>query len=174
METASLPITDERLQAVYEHWRRMAAGRPMPTRRDLDPVDIPRLLPYLMLVEVLPGGRYRYRLIGTANVREHGMNATGLHVDEALKGAEYKAHVLRLYDECVRERRPVYSESLFLSDAGGAIERHTKVIFLPLSADGQAVNQVLVAQVFLYIDQNTREQHFVIARPFKEIAHALL
>jgi len=146
----------------------------MPSRSDLDPVDIPRLLPHIMLVEVHGPGRYRYRLIGTANAQEHGMNATGRFVDEVLRGPEYRDHVLRLYDACVEGRRPLYSESLFLSSAGGAIERHTKALFMPLSPDGATVNQVFVAQVFLYLDQNTRDQHFIIARPFKEILHVLL
>jgi hypothetical protein len=146
----------------------------MPTRNDLDPVDIPRLLPHVMLVEVHGPGRYRYRLIGTANAQEHGMNATGRFVHEVLKGAEYRGHVMRLYDECVEMRRSLYSECLFLSSADGAIERHTKALFMPLSRDGEHVDQVFVAQVFLHIDQNTRDQHFIIARPFKEILHALL
>ncbi len=127
-----------------------------------------------MLVEVHGSGRYRYRLIGTSNAQEHGMNATGRYLDEVLKGPEYRAHVLSLYDQCVRERRPVYSESLFLSAGSGDIERHTKVLFMPLSEDAQAVTQVFVIQVFHYVDQKTRDQHMLVSRPFKEIAHALL
>ena len=173
MATTASNITDARLQSAHDYWCRIAAGRPMPQRRDLDPVDIPRLLPHIMLVDV-EHGRYRYRLIGTANAQEHGMNATGRYVDEAIKGPEYRAHALRLYDETVRARRPVYSESLFLSPAGGAIERHTKALFMPLSEDGTAVTQVIVAQVFLHIDQKTRDQHFLVARPFKQIVHAQL
>ncbi|MBI3515921.1 MAG: PAS domain-containing protein [Proteobacteria bacterium] len=173
METTASPITDTRLQSAYDYWCRIAAGRPMPRRCDLDPADIPRLLPHVMLVDV-DHGRYRYRLIGTANAQEHGMNATGQYVDEVLKGSEYRAHAVRLYDECARERRPVYSESLFLSPAGGAIERHTKALFMPLSEDGAAVTQVIVAQVFLYLDQQTRDQHFLVARPFKQIVRARL
>ena len=92
-----------------------------------------------MLVEVLPSWRYRYRLIGTANAKAHGMNATGRYLDEVLPGPEYKAHVLGLYDGCVRARRPLYSECLFIS-LEQAPERHTKVLFLPLSHDGERVN----------------------------------
>src|SRR5258708_39049405 len=94
--------------------------------------------------------------------------------DGVLKGAEHRPHALGLYDDCVRGRRPVYSESLFLSPAGGAIERHTKALFLPLSEDGAAVTQVIVTQVFLYIDQKTRDQHFLVARPFKQIVRSQL
>jgi len=82
--------------------------------------------------------------------------------------------VLGLYDECVRSRRALYSECLFISPQQGATERHTKVLFLPLSGDGENVNQVLVVQVFFYIDQATRQRHFIEARPFTEIAHVLL
>src|SRR5271154_2797991 len=84
----------------HANWLRKGAGRRLPGRRDLDPADIPRLLPHVMLVEVPAGGRYRYRLIGTENVREHGIDATGRYLDEVLPGPDYKAHVLRLYDEC--------------------------------------------------------------------------
>lgn len=171
---AASAISDSRLQAGYAYWQRKATGRRMPSRAQLDPIEIPKLLPHVMLVEVAADGRYRYRLIGTENERAQGINATGAFIDEVLKGPEYKAHVLGLYDKVVRERRPIYSEMLFLSPEIGAIERHTKVLFMPLSDDDEAVNLVFVMQIFLYIDQATRDRHFIDARPYKEIAHALL
>jgi hypothetical protein len=174
METKPSPIADVRLQGAFDYWRQAAADRAMPSRRDLDPIDIPRLLPHVMLVEVHGPGRYRYRLIGTANAQEHGLNATGRFLDEVLKGPQYRDHVLGLYDECVRERRPVYSESLFLAAKSGATERHTKVLFMPLSEDGTTVNQVFVAQIFHYVEQKTRDQHMLVGRPHKEIVHVLL
>jgi len=145
----------------------------MPRRADIDPTDIPKLLPKIMLVEVLASGRYRYRLIGTENDEAHGVNATGRYLDEVLPGPEYRTHVLELYDECVRSGRALYSECLFVSPQQRAPERHRKVLFLPLSDDGETVNQVLVVQVFLYIDDATRQRHFIDARPYEEIAHVL-
>jgi hypothetical protein len=47
------------------------------------------LLRDVMLVEVLPSWRYRYRLIGTANANAHVMNATG----GAGAGAAYQGPV---------------------------------------------------------------------------------
>jgi hypothetical protein len=162
------------MEQAYRYWRSKAADRAMPSRSDIDPTDIPRLLPDVMLVERHDDGRYRYRLIGTENTRAHGLNATGRFLDEVLPGPDYGPHVLALYDECVRERRPLYSECLFFPPGRQAPERHTKVLFLPLSADGDWVNMVFVVQVFLYIDRATRDRHFVDARPYKEIAHVLL
>jgi hypothetical protein len=170
---AASPITDARLQSALTYWQRQSAGKAMPGRSDIDPTDIPKLLPNVMLVEVLASGRYRYRLIGTENDKAHGVNATGQYLDEVLPGPEYRTHVLELYDECVRSRRALYSECLFSSPQQQAPERHRKVLFLPLSEDGETVNQVLVIQVFLYIDDATRQRHFIDARPYEEIAHVL-
>jgi hypothetical protein len=74
----------------------------------------------------------------------------------------------------VRERRPLYSECLFFPPGREEPERHTKVLFLPLSTDGEQVNMIFVVQIFLYIDRATRERHFVDTRPYKEIVHILL
>jgi hypothetical protein len=168
------PFTDPRLEHTYDYWREKAAGRAMPSRADIDPIEIPKLLPDVMLVERMADGRYRYRLIGTENQTAHGINATGRFLDEVLPGPDYAAHVLALYDECVETRRPLYSECLFFSPARHEPERHTKVLFMPLSADGETVNMIFVIQIFLYIDRATRERHFVEARPYKEITHILL
>jgi|SRR5579871_1829328 hypothetical protein len=170
------PFTDVRLQDAYTYWRAKAAaaGRDLPGRADIDPTEIPRLLPDVMLVDVLPEGRYRYRLIGTENSAAHGVSATGRFLDEVLPGTDYKAHVIALYDEAVGTRRALYSECLFLSPQRGAPERHTKVLFMPLSDDGQRVNMVFVVQVFLYIEQATRARHFIDAPPYREIVHVLL
>jgi hypothetical protein len=174
--TTGSPITDARLQRGLEYWRSKAeaAGRAMPRRADIDPGEIPKLLPDIMLIDVLPEGRYRYRLIGTANAEAHGINAKGRYLDEVLPGPEYRAHVLGLYNECVEARRPLYSESMFISTGQRIAERTTKVLFLPLSEDGERVNIVMVLQVFFYTDQSTRNRHFIDARPYREVVHTLL
>ena len=81
---ALAPITNAGLQSALYYWRRQSAGKPMPRRADNDPIDIPKLLPDLMLVEVLPSGRYRYRLIGTENAEAHGLNAIARYLDEVV------------------------------------------------------------------------------------------
>ena len=168
------PFSDKRLDQAFTYWRRKAAGRAMPRRRDIDPIEIPKLLPDVMLVDVVAGGRYRYRLIGTENPQAQGVFATGRYLDEVLPGPEYRNHVLSLYDECVQRRQALYSECLFLSPARRAPERHTKVLFMPLSEDGASVNMVFVVQVFLYIEHTTRERHFLDSPPYREIVHVLL
>src|SRR5260370_14140032 len=163
-EAAVSPITDRRLRQVKDSWRCKAAGRAMPRRADIDPTEIPNLLPDVMLVDVLPQGRYRYRLIGTENALAQGMNATGRYLDEVLPGREYKAHVIALYDECVGSRRALYSECLFMAPGRRAPERPTKVLFMPLAAGGATVHMVFVMQVFFYIDPATPEPPVIDSR----------
>ncbi len=55
----------------------------MPRRRDIDPTEIPRLLPNLQITELIDGGaRIRYRLTGTAIVNAYGADLTGKYFQE--------------------------------------------------------------------------------------------
>ena len=168
------PILDDRLRQAYEYWRRKAGARPLPSRADIDPVEIPRLLPHIMLVDVMGAALYRYRLIGTEIAAAMGVNATGRLFHEMLLDDGYRAYVPDLYDTVVRERRALYTENVFLSPHHGVTERNTKRVMLPLSADGEIVNMVLVAQTFSYLGDTARNRHFIDPRPHDEVARAVL
>ncbi|WP_367575660.1 PAS domain-containing protein [Pelagibius sp.] len=58
-------------QDLYDYWRALSQRcGGIPQRDDLDPAEIPSLLPFVFIVEKLPeDGRYRFRLSGTA-IRE--------------------------------------------------------------------------------------------------------
>jgi hypothetical protein len=47
-------LSAPRLRQAFAYWRGKLAGRAMPARRDIDPVDVPTLLSYVMLADVLP------------------------------------------------------------------------------------------------------------------------
>lgn len=74
LQAGSLDIIAEpRLRRLAEYWQALRAGRLMPARRDIDPLDIPWALPHLFLIDCVsdagPGAdggrwRYRYRLAG--------------------------------------------------------------------------------------------------------------
>src|SRR6266849_6825400 len=76
------------LLALHAYWEQKRAGRSLPDRADIDPVEMPpRLLPYLFIVEYanIPA-RWRYRLMGTEMVERLGADLTGRYLDEALGG----------------------------------------------------------------------------------------
>jgi len=70
--------SDKILGPAFDYWQAKCRGRMMPRRRDIDPTEIPRLLPNLQITELIDGGaRIRYRLTGTAIVNAYSADLTG-------------------------------------------------------------------------------------------------
>lgn len=125
----------------------------MPQRRDIDPREITRLLPYVQINEFVDGGkRIRYRLVGTAIAVTYGSDATGKYFDEMLSGER-----LRYFEEKYRlvcaERRPILLITRHLSGTG--VELLCRRVVMPLSEDGTIVNQALTAMSFAFPGNST-------------------
>ncbi|MEQ8332152.1 PAS domain-containing protein [Nisaea sp.] len=62
------PQLEDRLNDLIAYWRGKRSGDRLPARRDIDPVDIPDLLPHIGLIDVIGEGtdfRYRRDLVGS-------------------------------------------------------------------------------------------------------------
>ncbi len=148
MDEIPFKDADARLHSVLNYWSAKRGTRPMPSRRDIDPLELgPAILPHLMLVDVEPGPRFRYRLFGTAVGERFGMDATGQYIDVVMVG-EYKDFLLRLYADLLAMKKPVYSTSIYGTQLDAKM--WTQRLMLPLSSDGEAVDMVLACQVFLH------------------------
>lgn len=157
----STQIGDPRLADLYAYWNSRRGPRFAPRRTDIDPTDIPKLLPYLLLTDVLPGPRYRYRLVGTEVERVFGTAMTGRCIDELMHG-EYFKFIDGLYRKLVEERVPVYSENAYSNDAF-----RTQRLMLPLSENGETVDMVLSGQVFLKRTSATDKTVFITQDTFR-------
>jgi hypothetical protein len=89
-------IADPIIRQAGLYWRgKIKAGR-LPARSDIDPLEIPALLPHIVLwnVEHSPL-RFRGRLVGSHIVEMSGRDATGRYVDfvddHGVVEAEYRA-----------------------------------------------------------------------------------
>lgn len=172
-ETPGTVIADVRLRELLEYWRSKRASRPMPARTDIDPVDIPSLLPIIGLVDVLDGGtRFRFRLLGTEVVDAAGYNPTGRYLDQALPDGGYSEYLIGLFREVARERRPLYSESDLLG--GGGVERHVRRLLMPLSRDGETVDMVFGGQVVVATNKYAEPPGQGTVGPFNEVTRLLL
>lgn len=102
---------DEILDRTYAYWRGKRQGDRLPSRGDLDPAEIPRLLPNLFLIDVLRDPlRFRYRLIGTAITERFQRDSTGRLIDESLYGPYAKA-MQGLFARVVEMRQPLITFS---------------------------------------------------------------
>jgi hypothetical protein len=130
------------VRALYDHWRTKCGDRPMPARKDLDPVDLKPYLPSIILVDVVADARrFVYRLVGTKEVAERGNDPTGKPVGEAFF-AKTAEETLDIYGYVVRERRPFCFRDPYLAPDGQT--EHEDIIYLPLSANGADVDMILV------------------------------
>lgn len=81
----TLPPCDGRIAELFDYWLSIApAPGLLPGRQHFDPVQLPRLLRWIWLVEFEHQPlRFRYRLVGTEHVAALGRDATGQWLDDA-------------------------------------------------------------------------------------------
>jgi len=161
-------LPDSVLQCVYSYWSRLRGGRAAPTRREIDPVEMPRnVLPDLMLTEVLRAAgtrRYRYRVVGSRIVDLAGRDPTWEYLDTALPSAfGYRDYILGLYDTLADRCLALYSRSIYVTaDTGGKPAREAHRLMLPVVDPDGTVTHVLAAQVF-QVHRGTLQKPFLSA-----------
>ena len=140
-------VASDRLQQLLQYWKKQAAGRLMPSRADIDPIDIPTLLPNLLLFDVEPGsGRLRVRVVGTAIVEMYGSDYTGRFLDEVYFG-DRQASVLHGYAECLRSRQIYVSEESYRTPDD--VRRRVERLILPISDDSETITHILAGLEFI-------------------------
>jgi len=132
------------LVLALEYWESKRRGRTAPARADIDPLDIPDLLPRIMLADVFrdtAGGLdFRYRLSGTGIGRTHGSELTGRGPLD-LRPPAYGALIDSHYRQAVERRRPLaHRITLRTSRQTCAYAR----IILPLATDGETIDKLLM------------------------------
>ncbi|WP_282609246.1 PAS domain-containing protein [Pelagibius sp. Alg239-R121] len=133
-------ITDDRHQALLDYWVEKRAGRAMPDRSDIDPIDIPKLLPDIGLLDVIDGGRrFYFRVVGSSINRAFGHDYTGHFLDEVAP-IGYSQFITLLYRKVVQTRSPVYS--LGKCRYRDASVRSIQRLLLPLTRDSDGVEQI--------------------------------
>jgi hypothetical protein len=86
-------LTHPVLREFHEYWRALAKGNRLPSRSQVDPVEIPSLLPNLFMIDVITGPpepSFRYRLAGTEITKMYGFEFTAMTVADAFpRHADY-------------------------------------------------------------------------------------
>ncbi len=136
---------DARIADLVGLWRARFKGDALPARRDIEPHDILKLLPDIMLVDVAqPGPEFRYRLVGTREVAFRGYDPTGRSVKDAFAGFDGN-FCDGNYRTVVERREPVFIVEYTPTKLGAVVRRET--VFLPFAGDGLTVDIVMVYSV---------------------------
>jgi hypothetical protein len=143
-----LRLDSARLRTAYEYWDERRAGRTMPARADVDPSDIPALLPFVILTDVLCQDplEFRYRLIGTAICDRIKRDYTGWRLMD-LPHQRPGSVVWDTRARCVETRAPVFDAALPYVGSHVRV-RNVRQLHLPLSADGSNVNIIFTVVEF--------------------------
>ncbi len=122
----------EEQAALLDYWKRIKGERLMPKRDDFDPIDLPKVIPFLSLEDVLYDPiRFRVRLVGgeTSSAR----NSKGKFLDE-FEGTE---EIIAMLKQMLERKAPYYYVSAINWD-----ERSYKTyssLIVPFSEDGERV-----------------------------------
>jgi hypothetical protein len=131
-----------RVASFYRYWDNKRQGRKMPSRADLDPIEMKPWLPGITLIDVFHNPRRLvYRLVGTKLIELRGRDVTGMTVEEGFIGASLE-DVLENYRLAIEEKTLVYDWDPLPTPDGWL--REPEGLLLPLSSDGETVDKVII------------------------------
>jgi len=114
----------------------------MPSRADIDPVDIPNFLPNVILVDMEHDPfRLRYRLVGTGIVSKCGFDLTEKNFGDAYFRPDAES-VLAHYRYITETRDIRFADAPFVEPRGWYV--YAERIIMPLSDDDDTVNMVFI------------------------------
>jgi hypothetical protein len=133
-----------RFERVRRYLETKTRGLRMAARADIDPVEIPDVLAFINLIDVSwaepEPPHFRFRLLGTRQIRYAGGDFTGQRVEEVLSGSSASAAVSMMRRVAI-ERRPIFGR--FVMPVDGREFVITERLQFPLASDGDTVNMLL-------------------------------
>ncbi|MEQ8395988.1 PAS domain-containing protein [Thalassobaculum sp.] len=144
---------DPALRDLVRYWIRIHPGTRLPGRQDFDPLDIPKVLKHLVLVDVERDPfRFRIRLMGTAVVDAFGNDFTDSYLDEVFENFHQTYGSMNRI-ETAKTGIPTYRHGKatmpFKLDFAPI-----EAVHLPLAADGRLVN--LIVSMTIHMAKNDR------------------
>lgn len=139
------------LVGVRDYWLSLAKDRPMPAREHFDPLDIPHLLPHIVLFDVFGDPpSFRFRLVGTASVFGAGVDPTG----KVFNDMPHSGTAVGRMRRGVELRIAYFTDDIF--PWGTRPHLYYRTLVMPLSGDGDAVDMLLAATVIREEGPGTR------------------
>lgn len=137
-------LSSEKVIELHDYWRSARGDRRFPRRADIDPADIVRLLPNLMLTEIERDPlRVWYRVVGTGVVARTGLDFTRRYLDDT-PFADDNSAWRRLYEEMLETGEPIFGRDFVIMPDGAPL--HSEFCMLPLARDGVTIDLCLAME----------------------------
>jgi hypothetical protein len=139
-QMASALALNELFPPALHYWQAIKGDR-LPSRHDIDPIDIPDLLANIMLLDVLESGKdFRYRLAGTEIERNFGAPIKGLTLGGLVQSFPSIKPILDVKIRCVETISAYACDAAMFTHFG--TKKQVYCIAMPLSDDGSKVTQI--------------------------------
>lgn len=162
-----------KIRRFFDYWQAKHPPRAstdsggLPGRQNIDPLEIPDLLPNIWLLDVQHEPfRLRYRLVGTGIVEARGRDQTGQWLDEAHPELASDPVYLERYRSVVASGNPSWRRGpprfWFHADFG-LIEN----LILPLAADGTHIDMLMILTIMYWREAGDRSRAPAQPRAFR-------
>ncbi len=144
-EIANFKCRTRVLERLLSYWDQKRAGRRVPARSDIDPIDLKYLLPHLMIVDLTDGPfRVRYRLVGTEIARVAHFDFTGHFLDQL----NFESGDTMDWTGCYRQvaENGVPGFGIVHWKTSDVSHRWIEFLICPLSQDESSVTQCIAAE----------------------------
>lgn len=133
---------DPKIREIYDYWRAIHPAEGLPGRQHFDPLDVPSLLPNIMLIDVpTETSDFAFRLLGTSVEYFFGGNLQGKPVVNAYTaGHESPAYQDVSGVHADREPRWWKGRARYVRNRDHLVAER---IHLPLARDGARVDMIL-------------------------------
>lgn len=141
-------VTNPRVREFHAYWLARRGDRRFPSRKDIEPTDIPHLLSGVVLLDVhYDPLDFEYRLLGDDVVTRLG-NLKGKRVRKAAL-INISSSAYRNYCQVVETGIPQFLEGTAISAYRQGRPALMSRVHCPLSADGETVDKIISYVTFL-------------------------
>lgn len=130
----------KRFEHALAYWESKRAGRTMPARKDIRPIEIPHVAANMVLIDVLRDPLdFRYTYIGDAVIARIELDYTGMRFTD-IPHQRRGSRVWQAGARLVREARLFFSDIPYVGP--DAFVEDYQDLYLPVSDDGKAVDMI--------------------------------
>lgn len=137
VEPVGEAVRSNRLRALLRYWSEKRQDRPMPPRGEIDPIEIPRLLPIILVADATAAGPCM-RLLGSETTNAYGRELRGQLISEIAFG-EFTPFWLEAFALVARSAAPATATGTFRK----ATELcSVEIVLMPLADDGISLSHI--------------------------------
>lgn len=137
------------LQRIADLWVSLKGTRRFPSRPEITPRNLGRLVRNVMLLRVLESD-YEFRIVGDVQVQAYGESWQGMTLGEvALSHPKFAEGLKLMYDGVRMARAPFGYRGWIGRDMPDTRYSYHEIAFFPLGADEEVVDHLLVAGVYV-------------------------